>query len=272
MLTIGDFARHGRVSVRMLRHYDALGLLAPARVDAATGYRYYTADQLARLNRIVALKELGLSLAQIRAVLDDQLSAEQLRGMLRLRHAQLRQQIEADTARLAGVEARLAVIEREGHLPTAEIVLKNLPAVRLAQLTGVAASWDPADITPVIVPLYERLRTLLDAHHVRAVTADIAWYTDDPGGGVLVHAGVPVAVAPDPAYPFEVVDLPPVATAATLVHHGAMAESDPSFQALGRWIGDHGYRPTGYRELYLSCPGPDQSDWVTELQEPVVPA
>jgi DNA-binding transcriptional MerR regulator len=199
MLTIGDFARHGRVSVRMLRHYDALGLLAPARVDAATGYRYYTADQLARLNWIVALKDLGLSLAQIRAVLDDQLTAEQLRGMLRLRHAQLRQQIEADTARLAGVEARLAMIEREGHLPTAEIVVKSLPA-------------------------------------------------------------------------FEVVDLPAVAAAATLVHHGPMAESDPSFQALGRWIGDNGYRSTSYRELYLSCPGPDQSDWVTELQEPVVPA
>ncbi|BCJ34611.1 MerR family transcriptional regulator [Actinocatenispora thailandica] len=272
MLTIGDFARHGRVSVRMLRHYDALGLLTPARVDAASGYRYYTADQLARLNRIVALKDLGLSLAQIREVLDDRLTAEQLRGMLRLRHAQLRQQIEADTARLAGVEARLAVIEREGRLPTGEIVVKDLPAARLAQLAGVAASWDPSDITPVIVPLYQRLGTLLDRHDVRPVAPDIAWYTEDPDGGVRVHAGVQVTVAPDPAYPFEVVDLPAVPAAATLLHRGPMAESDPSFQALGRWIGDNGYRPTGYRESYLSCPGPDQADWVTELQEPVEPA
>jgi effector-binding domain-containing protein len=107
---------------------------------------------------------------------------------------------------------------------------------------------------------------------VRPVAPDIAWYTDDPGGGVLVHAGAQVDVAPAAAYPFEVVDLPAVATAATLVHRGAMADSDPSFQALARWIGDNGYRSTGYRELYLSCPGPDQSGWVTELQEPVVPA
>ncbi|CAM5723362.1 MerR family transcriptional regulator OS=Streptomyces alboniger OX=132473 GN=CP975_16230 PE=4 SV=1 [Streptomyces alboniger] len=45
MFTIGDFARHGRVSVRMLRHYDATGLLRPAHVDPATGYRYYSAAQ-----------------------------------------------------------------------------------------------------------------------------------------------------------------------------------------------------------------------------------
>jgi len=52
MLTIGDFARHGRVSVRMLRHYDAIGLLRPAHVDAATGYRSYEAGQLSRLKSL----------------------------------------------------------------------------------------------------------------------------------------------------------------------------------------------------------------------------
>lgn len=61
MLNIGDFARHGRVSVRMLRHYDAIGLLTPARVDPHSGYRSYQVGQLAQLNRIVALKELGFT-------------------------------------------------------------------------------------------------------------------------------------------------------------------------------------------------------------------
>jgi DNA-binding transcriptional MerR regulator len=79
MLSIGDFARHGRVSVRMLRYYDTLGLLRPARVDSASGYRFYAAGQLARLNRIVALKDLGFTLDQVRAMLDEQVSAEQLR-------------------------------------------------------------------------------------------------------------------------------------------------------------------------------------------------
>ncbi|GAB2736403.1 hypothetical protein GCM10027072_34190 [Streptomyces bullii] len=71
MFTIGDFARHGRFSVRMLRHYDATGLLRPALVDPATGYRYYTAAQLTRLNRVIALKELGVTLQQVRAIVEE---------------------------------------------------------------------------------------------------------------------------------------------------------------------------------------------------------
>src|SRR5256885_17212037 len=101
MFSIGDFARLGRVSVRMLRHYDAIGLLRPAAVDAASGYRFYQADQLRRLNRVVALKDLGFTLEQVRAILDDRVNADQLRGMLRLRRAQLEAQLAPDAGRLA---------------------------------------------------------------------------------------------------------------------------------------------------------------------------
>ena len=68
-------------------YYDAIGLLRPARVEPACGYRFYAARQLTRLNRIIALKDLGFTLDQVRAVLNEQVSAEQLRGMLRLRHS-----------------------------------------------------------------------------------------------------------------------------------------------------------------------------------------
>jgi DNA-binding transcriptional MerR regulator len=111
MFTIGDFARHGRVSVRMLRHYDATGLLRPAHVDPATGYRYYTAAQLARLNRVIALKDLGFTLQQVRAILDEKVTIGELRAMLRLRRADLEAAITAAAARLAQVEARLRSIE-----------------------------------------------------------------------------------------------------------------------------------------------------------------
>lgn len=114
MLTIGEFARHGRVSVRMLRHYDALGLLPPARTDPVSGYRSYEAAQLSRLNRIVALKDLGLSLRQVGRVLDDEVDTAQLRGMLRLRQAELAEAVAAGRAGLARIEARLRSIESEG--------------------------------------------------------------------------------------------------------------------------------------------------------------
>ncbi|MGW3472495.1 MerR family transcriptional regulator [Saccharopolyspora sp. NPDC000995] len=114
MFSIGDFARHGRVSVRKLRQHDATGLLRPAQVNRSTGHRADAIGQLTRLNRVIALKELGFSLQQVQQILNADLTAEQLRGMLRLRQAELEKKIVADTARLAHVQARLRVIETEG--------------------------------------------------------------------------------------------------------------------------------------------------------------
>ena len=114
MLTIGDFARHGRVSVRMLRHYDAIGLLRPAHVDPSSGYRFYKAAQLSRLNRIVALKDLGFTLQQVQAILDEDVSTEELRGMLRLRRAELEAALAATASGLAQVEARLRLDRERG--------------------------------------------------------------------------------------------------------------------------------------------------------------
>ena len=131
MLSISDFARFGQVSVRMLRHYDAVGLLRPARVDDRSGYRSYSVDQLARLNRVVALKELGFTLEQVAMIIDDRLDVEELRGMLRLRRTELHDQIAADTAHLARVEARLRVIEVEDAMSNDEVQIKTVPAVRV---------------------------------------------------------------------------------------------------------------------------------------------
>ena len=272
MFAIGDFARHGRVSVRMLRHYDALGLLRPAHVDLATGYRSYEAAQLARLNRIVALKDLGFTLQQVGSILDDKVSVEELRGMLRLRRAELQSQIAADSARLAQVEARLQVIEREGAMPADDVQVKRLPAVRVAALSGLAAGFEPAAIGPVIEPLYDELFVRLGRAGLATTGPAVAWYEDAPDGeGVLVHAGVPVdAPAGGPDVP--VVDLPEVEQAATIVHRGPMDGVMATIQTLARWIDANGYRSLGYnRELYIDY-GQDRDAWVTELQEPVATA
>src|ERR1700734_61663 len=111
MFSIGEFARLGSVSVRTLRHYDEIGLLHPAKVDPNTGYRSYAADQFGQLNRIMALKDLGISL-------------EELRGMLALRRAQLEQELDEYVTRLRGVEARLRYIEGENTIPADDITVK----------------------------------------------------------------------------------------------------------------------------------------------------
>src|SRR5512147_1546386 len=123
---IGEFSRLTHVSVKMLRHYDELGLFKPASVDRFTGYRYYTFDQLPRLNRILVLKGLGFSLDDIRQMVDDDLDSGELRGMLRLRRAQLQRQAHEALEKLQQIEIRLKQIEQEGNMPSIDVLLKQV--------------------------------------------------------------------------------------------------------------------------------------------------
>ncbi|WBB69177.1 MerR family transcriptional regulator [Micromonospora sp. WMMD812] len=272
MFSIGDFAALGRVSVRMLRHYDAIGLLTPAKTDPATGYRYYQADQLRRLNRIIALKDLGLTLEKVAAILDDKVGVEQLHGMLRLRRAQLEVQLSADTARVISIEARLRMIEEEGYMSTEDVVLKQIAPARVAELSALAASYDAEDIGPVIGPLYNEMWRRLGVTGVRPSGAPIAYYEPDPGAGgdgqaVRVHAAVEVASDTSAAHGLDLLDLPRIESAATIVHRGPMDEAFRSMQILARWIDDNGYKPAGYaREVCLQFDPQNPANWVHEFQ------
>ncbi|MFG1907914.1 MerR family transcriptional regulator [Kribbella sp. NPDC048928] len=266
MFAIGEFARYGRVSIRMLRHYDTIGLLRPAYVDPATGYRSYTAAQLADLNRIVALKDLGFSLEQVGTMTADNLGPAELRAMLTLRRAQLETALAESSARLAQVESRLHGLETDA--PAADIVVKSLPAVRLVGLTATAASFRPDDITPVVHPLCAELGRRLPDADVRPAGRLTCLY-EQQQDAVAVRATVPAAVdAEGNLNGLKVIDLPAM-PAATLVHRGPIDQVLPSWQALARWLEDNGRRPADpARELYLATPE-DPATWVTELQQPL---
>jgi DNA-binding transcriptional MerR regulator len=276
--SIGEFAQHGRVSVRMLRHYDAIGLLRPAHVDPVTGYRSYEVSQLAELNRLIALKDLGFTLQQVRAILAERVSAAELRGMLRLRRAEIQARIEDESVRLARVEARLAAIEDEDLARGLAygVLIKCLPPARVAELNGTAAGYEPEAITPVIQPLYRDLWQRMASAGVAPTGPAVAYYEDSPAGdgAIVVHAAVPVAdvaaagVA-DGNHGFTVVDLPRAERAAAIIHNGPMDDVLPAVQGLARWINANGYRAAGYaREVTLEW-STDASQWVTELQQPI---
>src|SRR5512136_3460541 len=143
MLRIGDFSRLSRVSVKALRYYDEIGLLKPIEIDRFTGYRYYSAGQLSRLNRILLLKDLGLSLDQIGRLLESDLPPAQLRGMLKLRQAEIERSIEEEEARLTRVAALLIHIEQENvNMSKYDVVIKKVAPVRIASIRDVVANYD----------------------------------------------------------------------------------------------------------------------------------
>ncbi len=279
LLRIGDLARLGGVSVRMLRHYHELGLLLPSSVDAKTGYRSYDSVQLGRLRRIVALKNLGLTLGQVGEILDGSPTDDELRALLLERRSAISNEIALGQANLAALDRYMTNLQtqQEGgkHMSgtATEIVveLKPIAARLVAQLSAVAESWAPEHIGPVIQPLYPELVERMDAAGVAIAGPSTAWYEDTEDGRVHVHATLTIAERPTagPAdLGFEVVDLPGVELAATTVHRGSMDNCDATYAQLLEWIEQNGYQPVGYsRELDIEC-GPD-TEWITELQQAV---
>ncbi|HEY1005239.1 MAG TPA: GyrI-like domain-containing protein [Streptosporangiaceae bacterium] len=158
-------------------------------------------------------------------------------------------------------------------MPVDDIQIKRIPAVRVAELTATAARLEPASINPVIQPLYRELGERLGQAGLTPVGPATSYYEDVPDGdGVIVHAALPVDADPGSADGFEITDLPEITQAATIMHRGPMDNVMATIQTLARWIDENGYRSSGHvRELTLECPD-DPDKWVTELQEPIMPA
>lgn len=271
MFTIGDFATMGRVSIRMLRHYDSIGLLRPARVDEFTGYRYYEAEQLRKLNRLVALKELGFTLDEVARILDEQVDVAELRGMLRLRRAQVAEQIAADNDRLVRIEARLRMIEKEGAMSTSDVRVRTIAPVRIATLTGVAESSNTDDVGPIVRSLFGEVFGALERGGVTPVGPAVATYAPTDEGGLRVSAGFPIPTETS-LDSVRIQDLDRIERAACYVHHGTMATIGEGYQTLATWIEDNGHRTDGTaREVYLVGHPEPEERWQTELSMPILP-
>jgi predicted transcriptional regulator YdeE/DNA-binding transcriptional MerR regulator len=280
MFKIGDFSKLAQVSVKTLRYYAQLGLLAPTWIDRFTSYRYYSLEQLPRLNRILALKDLGFSLEQIRALLVEDLPPAELRGMLRLKQAELEQQLQQEQARLERIQARLRQIEQEGAVPAYEILLKRLPAQRIAGVRSVLP--EISRLGDLFGELYACMQTQGLAGEPSLPSLAIYYDADFHDQEIDVEAAQPLAPRPPAvarlsarplnASRLQVHELPAVASMASALHQGGYPSLGDAYRALLTWVEANDYRVTApAREHYLrgvqSGAPPDQ--WITEVQLPV---
>jgi len=144
MFRIGDFSRIARVSARLLRFYDEIGLFTPAHADPQTGYRYYTVAQLSQLNRVLVLKDLGFNLDQVRDILSSDIGAAELRNMLLLRRNDVELTLAAESHRLRHIETRIAQLESDGALSAEDVVVRAEPARRILSLRRTVPSFGAA--------------------------------------------------------------------------------------------------------------------------------
>jgi DNA-binding transcriptional MerR regulator len=277
MFRIGEFSRIARVSGRLLRYYDSIGLLSPRRIDPATGYRYYSADQLAQLNRILALKELGLSLEQVARMIDGKISTDEIRGMLRLRKSELERSLSEEAARLRHVESRLQQIDEQGSLRDYDVVVKSAERQPYLSVRRTYRRLDDAIgmLRDVARTVATRVPESARGPMVVVAYSDFDEEELDLDIGFGLKQEVRTVIALPGRIDMAVSELPAAATLATLVRSGPNYQSHLAFGALGLWMEANGFRIAGpSREVFLALPfqRPDQEDAVVEIQFPVTKA
>jgi len=249
LLPIGRFSEICRLSVPALRHYDELGLLPPAAVDADTGYRYYSMAQAVDADRIRTLRFLDMPLAEIRAVLASDPAGA--RGLLEAHRQRLREGAERQRYAIALVDSML----RDEPPMSYEIHLRETKAQPAAAVRGRAA-W--ADLGSFVAGALMEVFAVAGSQGVRFAGPAYGAYhnADSTEAEVDLEVGLPVADAIEPVGRV-VASLIPGGLVATTVHCGRYEDIAPAYRALGEWVQDHGHENAGPpREIYLV--GPDQ--------------
>lgn len=275
MFKVGEFARLGQTSVKTLHHYDEMGLLRPMRVDDITGYRYYTAEQLPQLVRILTYKDLGFSLDQIGALLKADLPQEQLASLLRLKQVELTERIHQEQERLERVRQRLAEIEHTGVSGYEAIQIKQVEAIPAAAVRATPGEADRAGTARLIQEGFERLYARLYQGNVRICGSGTVWWQEpaaaDESGDVLTCVPIQGDLPPEALEAGVLpITLPAVNSMASVLHQGSVLDSSGTFVALFTWLAEHGYQVVGpRRDVVLRYAGSPQESSVIEFQYPV---
>lgn len=268
MFKIGDFARLNRVTVKTLRHYDSIGLLQPEKVDNFTGYRYYSASQMPRLNRVLTLKDIGFSLDEIALILDKNMDSERLQTLLELKHVEIADKIKAEQERLSRVENLMKICKQEAFSMSYNIVLKDIEPRRVAALRDTIPNYSEQG------HLWEELGGHIRQHGAKIVPPCMVIYHDPGYKEESVDAEVvePIIGELPDTDRIKVKVLEGVKEMAAVVHKGPFQTLHMAYSAISKWIEDNRYEIIGaQRELYIKGEWltDDPNEYITEIQFPV---
>jgi DNA-binding transcriptional MerR regulator len=274
MFRIGEFSRIARVSARLLHYYDEIGLLRPGVVDATTGYRYYSSSQLQRLNRILVLKDLGLSLEQIGSVIDKEASASELRAMLEVRRADAERALADEAARLRQIESRIAQIEAGADRDLDDVLIRTEPARRIVSMRETVGSFVEARM--LIGELAREVPRALSRDVVGSLIGIAHSPEFEPDEidveiGFVLNGEPPTMLPPIGKRTLAVRELPAVEHMAACVRVGLPEHAHLITGRIGRFVEKQGFRLAGpSREVFLRPPRLERmEESVVEMQFPV---
>lgn len=258
MFKIGEFSKLATVPASQLRYYDEVGLFSPALVEPETGYRYYKADQFETLNQIIALKELGFSLKQIRHQLETKLSLVEMRSMLELKKAQAERSLENELFRLAAIEARLKVLDEDS--PVIPTVIKSIPEQHMWSVRSVFE--DPCET----VELMHQLETLALEHsdpqrfRMTAIMYDNEFQLSNMDLEIGFTSSDELRVPKEyRGLSLRKSVLPAMERAVTAIRKGGFDQATACYGAIGTWLGQKKSNVLlPGREVFLVPPKPNK--------------
>jgi DNA-binding transcriptional MerR regulator len=266
MFRIGEFSRLSRLSIKALRFYDERGLLKPTYVDQTTGYRYYSAALLPRLQRILAFKELGFSLEEIIDLLGGDPQVDRVQTLLRSKREELSKKLEREKSRLVAVDSWLSQIEQTGAVPEYEIVLKQVAPRLVASVRDSLAAYADAE------ELFNELRRYLKRQGAALERGAIWRSCAAMRQSIDCEAVIFLREPATGNERIQVYELPELFVA-SITHLGSDGDSEQAYCAARSWIKSQGYMRAGApREIYWQG-GVEENDEsaVTEIQYPVIP-
>ena len=263
-LSIGEFSRVTFLSVKALRHYHDVGILEPAHVDRATGYRTYDTEQVPVAQMIRRLRQLEMPLDEIRMVVTD--ADESLRGTAILAHLermedQLRRTQDAVHALRALIEQPLSPTIRYRLDPSCRAF-----ALRARVSLRECESWT----TRALVSIARTLRRegLAPAGPPGALLTSELFESEV--GEVTAFTAVAATVRHAPA-PFDLIEVPAIAVA-VMTHAGPYAQICRTYGALGTLVAVREEGAAGpTREYFVVTPADtlDPDSYRTEVCWPV---
>lgn len=260
---IGMFANMNRVTIKTLRYYDEQDLLKPVFVDEENGYRYYEAGQIADLHRILALKNMGFSIEDIRRII----TGEEEKGLLLRKKQDILKEIALLTAKLSQVECYLA---KEDFDLSAPVLVKKIPEVIVCSMKRRIESYDALfSLMPEMGEEMENLGCVCALPEYCFTHYLEPGYSDED---ILVEACQAVTEKKEDSEKVTFQVLPEIQEAACVFHKGSYDTLHRSYTVLLNYIDENGYEISGnIRESYIDGVWNKDSseDWLTEIQIPV---
>ena len=266
MYRIGMFSKLGKVTVKTLHHYDETGLLAPAHVDDFTGYRYYTTDQLFRLNEIVALRQMGFSIAEITAIID----GRDVAGILERRKTELENEAQTVTDQLFRLNHYISERKEEKSM-NYQAVIKEIPAYTVYSAKYTLPNY--AALNEIMPALGEKVENMNPG--IKCVEPGYCFnvYLDDEYKDTDINVEICEAVVSKGKDGDGIVfkEIPAI-TAVSVLHRGAYEKIGAAYAYATKWAEQNGYKITdNVRESYIDGIWNKErvDDWLTEIQVPV---